>query len=371
MDKLKFRFRQGKLDWAKLVRVNLEHVVRTVDIEPLQENLQNITFSDITEEDLAYCTLPHFLQLVRIFQLTVEYLIYVQNYLLRQTQDKEHAFQKKSAEFEKLKELAQGKLAKFKQLSIEFKNQKQLLEVYKMSRPAESMHACEFPNCEALFRSSHALSRHVVTHQVALPAAAHLPPQTEAFAAALEPLIARLLEIERTVKRLPSSDVRASLHAQLGVLTSLSQSYPSNQEYAATSPPCAPTAEVTNRSDRRNSISTTPTPTITTTMNNNTPRLMAEEANLKPTPIRIGISGKNTFLRSNLDDAAKRNFHPEARLAASDLAPDPTHEPADPADSAVQDYAELTAYVSRMSVVYVCPPFVNSYGLLLLFRPGK
>jgi len=45
-----FRRRNGKLNWRKIAQVDLERVVRMIDVDTLQDNVEHITFADIGEE---------------------------------------------------------------------------------------------------------------------------------------------------------------------------------------------------------------------------------------------------------------------------------------------------------------------------------
>ena len=77
-----FRHRSGKLDWEKLERIDLERVVREVNVDVLQDNIAHITFADISPDDLSYFSDGNFLLVFRMTQLIIEYLVNVQNYLL-------------------------------------------------------------------------------------------------------------------------------------------------------------------------------------------------------------------------------------------------------------------------------------------------
>ena len=95
-----FRRRSGALDWSKIRKVDLERIVRTVDVDELQENVENITFADITERDLEQLTDANFLQLFRLSQLIIEYLLNVQNFLLASAKKKESTYEQVLAELE-------------------------------------------------------------------------------------------------------------------------------------------------------------------------------------------------------------------------------------------------------------------------------
>jgi putative flippase GtrA len=94
--------------------LNLTPEIKQTDVDLLQEHVENITFSDVSEEglrfiqfwkriskfhsrclgdyfltDLTYFTDVHFLKLFRLSQLTIEYLLHVQNYLASSLSEKE------------------------------------------------------------------------------------------------------------------------------------------------------------------------------------------------------------------------------------------------------------------------------------------
>ena len=77
----RFQRRHGRLDWRKLSSVDIDRVMRDVDLDALEDNLENIKFAEISEDDLRYFTDSNFLKLFRMAPFTVEYLIHVQNFL--------------------------------------------------------------------------------------------------------------------------------------------------------------------------------------------------------------------------------------------------------------------------------------------------
>lgn len=89
-----FRRRNGRLNWRQILNVDLERLVSEIDVETLQDNVEQITFADISEDDAVYFSEGNFIQLFRICQLTIEYLLNVQNYLLESEQRKEQQLQK-------------------------------------------------------------------------------------------------------------------------------------------------------------------------------------------------------------------------------------------------------------------------------------
>ncbi|CAN0083751.1 unnamed protein product, partial [Phaeothamnion confervicola] len=75
-----FRQRYGKLNWGKLARIDVDEVVREVDLEVLQSVVDDIAFCRVQEGDLAALAGADGLsvKLVRLAQLVIEYLLHVQ-----------------------------------------------------------------------------------------------------------------------------------------------------------------------------------------------------------------------------------------------------------------------------------------------------
>ena len=63
-----FQQRRGTLDLRGISRVDVDKIIREVDIDTLQGYLENITFSDVTGEDLALYSDETF---VRLFQVGI------------------------------------------------------------------------------------------------------------------------------------------------------------------------------------------------------------------------------------------------------------------------------------------------------------
>ena len=78
-----FQPRRGKLDWRALSKIDLDRVEREVDIDTLEQHLEGVAFAAVSKEDLHWFSETDFMQLLRVLQLTSEYLLYVQEQLHR------------------------------------------------------------------------------------------------------------------------------------------------------------------------------------------------------------------------------------------------------------------------------------------------
>lgn len=63
-----------------LASVNVDQIMRELDVDCLQRNLTNLTFCDIESEDLSD-TDPNFIKLFRLAQLMLEYVLHSQDFL--------------------------------------------------------------------------------------------------------------------------------------------------------------------------------------------------------------------------------------------------------------------------------------------------
>ncbi len=79
-----FRERKGHLNLRKLESVNVDKLIREVDIELLQQNLEELVFCEFEDRHLQFMSDQHIVKLFKLSQLIIEYLLYSQNNLVRQ-----------------------------------------------------------------------------------------------------------------------------------------------------------------------------------------------------------------------------------------------------------------------------------------------
>ncbi|KAJ3156974.1 Zinc finger protein dzip1 [Geranomyces variabilis] len=76
-----FRRRRERVNWRLLSSMNIDQIMKEVDIKALQDIMENLTFCDIDGEDLRYPD-QNIVKLIKLAQLTIEYLLHSQQYLL-------------------------------------------------------------------------------------------------------------------------------------------------------------------------------------------------------------------------------------------------------------------------------------------------
>jgi len=79
--KFTFQSRKGQLNLRDITQLDVDRIANEVDIDSLQRVLENIIFSEISHEDLHLYSDDCFINLFRIAQLILEYLLSVQDVL--------------------------------------------------------------------------------------------------------------------------------------------------------------------------------------------------------------------------------------------------------------------------------------------------
>jgi zinc finger protein DZIP1 len=62
------------------MNVDLDRVVKEIDLSTLETLLSNITFANLERDDIERLGDAHFVKLFRVAQMTIEYLLYTQDY---------------------------------------------------------------------------------------------------------------------------------------------------------------------------------------------------------------------------------------------------------------------------------------------------
>jgi hypothetical protein len=125
-----FQQRRGKLDMRSLARVDIERVIEECDVGTLQVHLENLTFADLTTDDMTSYTDEHFLKLFRMSQLTIEYLLNVQNALLTYSRSVEEETEKLKAAADEGERRLKSRHSKVNSLKRSLKQQRQTLKTY-------------------------------------------------------------------------------------------------------------------------------------------------------------------------------------------------------------------------------------------------
>ncbi|KAF2986506.1 hypothetical protein EK904_003770, partial [Melospiza melodia maxima] len=158
-----FRVRHENPDWRRLSTVDVERVAREGDVAVLQALLEHVTFCNAERECCPHCQGPAdplLLKLLRLAQLSTEYLLHSQEYLSAQLGSLEEALRETQAQRDQLaKEVAQ-RSQDIQGLKEECRRRKKMISTQQMMLEARAnYHQCPF--CEKAFMTYSFLQSHI------------------------------------------------------------------------------------------------------------------------------------------------------------------------------------------------------------------
>ncbi|NXE34305.1 DZIP1 protein, partial [Ptilorrhoa leucosticta] len=158
-----FRARHENPDWRRLSTVDVERVSREGDVAALQAHLEHVTFCSAERECCPHCQGPAdplLLKLLRLAQLSTEYLLHSQEYLSAQLGSLEEALRETQAQRDQLgKEVAQ-RMQEIQGLKEECRRRKKMISTQQMMLEARAnYHQC--PHCEKAFMTYSFLQSHI------------------------------------------------------------------------------------------------------------------------------------------------------------------------------------------------------------------
>ncbi|KAM7428249.1 Zinc finger protein dzip1 [Porites harrisoni] len=158
-----FGRRQEKVDWRRLASVDVDHILREMDVKTLQDNIMHITFCNIEAElgsqGVGYD--PNYIKMFKLAQLIIEYLLHSQQFLSANLEAENKTLQDSLEEVEKAKKELEEKKEAYKKLKRECQKQKKWIAEYQllMRAGASGQHKC--PCCAKSFVSHEYVISHV------------------------------------------------------------------------------------------------------------------------------------------------------------------------------------------------------------------
>ncbi|XP_031216784.1 zinc finger protein DZIP1 isoform X2 [Mastomys coucha] len=158
-----FRPRLESVDWRRLSAIDVDKVAGAVDVLTLQENIMNITFCKLEDEKCPHCQSgvdPVLLKLIRLAQLTIEYLMHSQEFLTSQLNLVEERLRLSLIDYEQSKQLLTKQASEIKLLKEECKRRKKMLSTQQLMIEAKtSYYQCHF--CDKAFMNQAFLQSHI------------------------------------------------------------------------------------------------------------------------------------------------------------------------------------------------------------------
>ncbi|CAM6039461.1 unnamed protein product [Sphagnum compactum] len=164
-----FQKRLSRIDWRTIHAIDVDQVIRDIDIDTLETVLDTIAFGDIQGEDTRNFTEANFVKLFRLSQLMVEYLLHVQELLAIHKSELILAGASMQQRGEKLRAQCLGQRAALLQSRHELKQARKTMKTYEvmlkmqgkchMQSNTQQVRHCPF--CEKMFESSYYLDFHI------------------------------------------------------------------------------------------------------------------------------------------------------------------------------------------------------------------
>ncbi|XP_036913456.1 zinc finger protein DZIP1 isoform X2 [Sturnira hondurensis] len=203
-----FRPRLESVDWRRLSAIDVDKVAGAVDVLTLQENIMNITFCKLEDEKCPHCQSgvdPVLLKLIRLAQLSIEYLMHSQEFLTAQLHTVEERLRLSLANCEQSKELLTKQAGEIKFLKEECKRRKKMISTQQMMMEAKaSYYQCHF--CDKAFMNQAFLQSHVQRRH---PEDSHLEYKRKEQADTLQ----KEVDLLKEQLQLTRSQLEASQHA--------------------------------------------------------------------------------------------------------------------------------------------------------------
>ena len=101
-----------------------------MDLRLLESLLQNITYAELSRDDFQRMCDAHFCKLFRLAQMSIEYLIYTQNYLETLTRSLDHHYQLSAENETRATEIAKSSRLEANSLQQDLKLKNKTLTTY-------------------------------------------------------------------------------------------------------------------------------------------------------------------------------------------------------------------------------------------------
>lgn len=144
----KFRPRRESVDWRRINAVDIDLVVSQLDVDALQEHISGVTFCSLDGERCQRCQSPvdpALIKLLRLAQLTVEWLLHCQEFLTLNLRAAEERLAAAASDREQLLAQQSKQEEKVKTLTTELKQRKKLIRNQQSLIPPRSISGQKVP----------------------------------------------------------------------------------------------------------------------------------------------------------------------------------------------------------------------------------
>ncbi|XP_054479926.1 cilium assembly protein DZIP1 isoform X2 [Anoplopoma fimbria] len=160
----KFRPRRESVDWRRINAVDIDLVVSQLDLDALQEHISSVTFCSLDGERCQRCQSPvdpALVKLLRLAQLTLEWLLHCQEFLTLNLRAVEEKLAAAGREREQLLDQQKKQEEKVKTLTDELKQRKKVIRTQQSMLTPRIISGHKCPHCDKSFLNSSFLQNHM------------------------------------------------------------------------------------------------------------------------------------------------------------------------------------------------------------------
>ncbi|KAM7365454.1 hypothetical protein PAMP_016375 [Pampus punctatissimus] len=205
----KFRPRRESVDWRRINAVDVDLVVSQLDVDALQEHISTVTFCSLDGERCQRCQNPvdpALVKLLRLAQLTVEWLLHCQEFLTLNLHTAEERLAANGRDREQLLAQQKKQEEKVKALSAELKQRKKVI------RTQQSLLAPRIISSQ----KNHLQRRHPDEYDIQLRSDSEKKSQIESLKLEISSLKEQIVQQQQTLKdKTAQEKEQQSMHKDL------------------------------------------------------------------------------------------------------------------------------------------------------------
>ncbi|XP_047211725.1 cilium assembly protein DZIP1 isoform X2 [Girardinichthys multiradiatus] len=220
----KFRPRRESVDWRRINAVDVDQVVSQLDVDALQEHISTVTFCSLDGERCQRCQSPvdpALIKLLRLAQLTVEWLLHCQEFLSLNLRAAEERLVAAGQEREQLVAQHKKQEEKTKALMAELKQRKKVIRTQQslLAPRIISSHKCL--HCDKSFLNSsflqnHMQRRHPDEYQIQLQSDSEKKSQIDSLKMEINSLKEQITQQQQALQvKIAQEKEQQSMHKEL------------------------------------------------------------------------------------------------------------------------------------------------------------
>ncbi|XP_064313199.1 cilium assembly protein DZIP1L isoform X5 [Phalacrocorax carbo] len=199
-----FQPRRVGVDWRRFSAIDVERVAREVDVAALQEHIACVTFCNLDAERCPHCGQPAdpiLLKVLRMAQLSIEYLLHCQEHLGTSLAMHAQHLQAAHTELACTQQQAAEQVAQLRGAKEESRRWKKMIAMQQLLLQAGPIAYCKCHLCDKAFMNDSLLQAHVqCQHTEATKAERQKMKQVEKMEDEVEELKAKLREMQQRLE---------------------------------------------------------------------------------------------------------------------------------------------------------------------------